>query len=92
MPDKPVQKKLIFEELYLQLIEEIADDDEILIAPEQATIIISEQFVFEVKFKKKKSFLKLVKGAEELICLLFLLWGVEHLFNGTLEEMKFFFA
>lgn len=88
MPKRPVGKIELLEELYLQLAMEITQTEIVeSITPDQVTTISSEEFIFEVKFRKKKNgTLKLINNDDELIGFLFILWGVEHLINGALEQ------
>lgn len=53
MPKVPVLKNQLLKDLYLQLVEEISYEENEFITVDQVTVILSEKYVFELKFKKK---------------------------------------
>lgn len=63
LPKKPILKNQLLEDLYLQLVEEIHKSEESLINVDQTTIISTDKFIFELKFKKKLTReLRLIEG------------------------------
>lgn len=50
---KPFPKIELLKELYLQLVVEMVHVDDELICSDQIAIFLSDDFIFEVRFKKK---------------------------------------
>lgn len=53
VPNTRISKIHLLEDLYLQLVEEMTCAENELIHADQVTTILSDKYVFELKFKKK---------------------------------------
>lgn len=53
LPKTPIPKNQLLRDLYLQLLEEIANADNELVHSDQVTVIKTDHYEFELKFTKK---------------------------------------
>ncbi len=89
MPKTPELKIKILEQLYLQLVLEISQAENEMLSSEQVTLISSEEFIFEVRFKKKKKDGLFLVEKKDLVSFLFLFWGVKHFVDSSINQVKF---
>lgn len=92
MPKSPEPKIKVLEQLYFQLVLEISQAENELLSSEQVTMIFSDEFIFEVRFKKKKKDGLFLVEKEDLVSFLFLFWCIEHLIDSALKKVQFFVA